>query len=265
MYEKKMPFWDHFDELRVRLMRIAYGFLGGFFIGYYVSNPVMNWLKAPLYKALPPEQHKLYYSHVFENFLVHLKISGFVSLVLIVPYALYEVWGFVSPGLKPHEKKWAIPFIGAAFAFFLSGMAFAYYVLFPIGFKYFMEFGSPDEVPLLTMDRYYMMALKLMISFGAAFQIPVILVILGALGVLSVETLKSSRRIAFMIITGVSAVVAPPDAISMLMLMAVLAALYELSIWVITLITKNRALVSELGPSTNTSPPHPLKGESRDS
>lgn len=256
-----MPFWDHFEEMRVRLMRVVYAFLGGFFIGYAVADPVMAWLRAPLYKALPPDQQKLYYSHVFENFLVHLKISGFVSLGIVVPYALYQLWGFISPGLRPQEKKYAVPFMLAGFSFFLGGMAFAYYVLFPIGFKYFMGYGMSDEVPLLTMDSYYMMALKLMFSFGAAFEIPVILVLLGVLGVISASTLKRYRRMAIIIVTGVSAVVAPPDAISMLMLMAVLMAMYEMAILVIGVLSKEKAQKPD---HDEEEPIRPLRGASRE-
>ena len=133
-----------------------------------------------------------------------------------------------------------VPFITAASSFFIGGAAFAYFVLFPVGFKFFIEYGLPSDAPLLTIDNYYSTCLKLMLMFGIAFELPVLLVLLGALGVISAQTLASQRKNALIGITIVSAFIAPPDAVSMLILMAPLFLMYEGAIVVIRFIEKKK-------------------------
>jgi sec-independent protein translocase protein TatC len=169
-----------------------------------------------------------------------LKIAGYSSLFLFSPYYFYQLWAFISPGLLTKERKLVFPFVGAATFFFLAGGAFAYWVLFPIGFKFFVSFGLPGDAPLLTIDTYYGTCLKLIFLFGAAFELPVLLILLGFLGILDSSTLRGQRRNAFMAITIVSAFVAPPDAISMLLLMAPLALMYEGATLVVGLIERKR-------------------------
>jgi sec-independent protein translocase protein TatC len=240
--DKRMGFFDHFDELRVRLMRMLWVFMIGFIVGYLVSEPVMEWLKAPLFAVMPADRQALYFTSLFENFLTHLKIAGYSSIFLLSPYFFYEIWGFVSPGLKEREKKLVIPFISAGTFFFVGGALFAYYVLFPVGFKFFITYGSATDVPMLTIDSYYSTVLKLMLLFGLGFELPVFICLLGALGIVDSKFLREYRKQAIIGITVVSALFAPPDAVSMLILMAPLILLYEASIWVVHWIGAKRQL-----------------------
>jgi sec-independent protein translocase protein TatC len=237
-----MGFWQHLDELKGRVMKCLYVFLAGFLLCYFYTNKVVfAFLQKPLFDALPPDQHKLYFTSLFENFFTHLKIAGYSALFLFSPFYFYQLWSFIAPGLHPRERRLVVPFIAAATFFFIGGAAFAYFVLFPIGFKFFVSYGLPTDMPLLTIDSYYGTCLKLMLLFGSAFELPVLMILLGFLGLLSAETLRAQRKNAFLGITIVSAFIAPPDAVSMLLLMAPLMVMYEGATFVVGIIEKRRA------------------------
>jgi sec-independent protein translocase protein TatC len=238
-----MGFWQHMEELKFRLKRCLIGFFVGFGICYgYTNEFVFKFLQKPLFDVLPPEQQKLYFTSLFENFLTHLKIAGYSSIFLLAPFYFYQLWAFIAPGLHPRERRLLVPFLVGTTFFFLLGASFAYYGLFPLGFKYFMSYGLPTDSPLLTIDAYYGTCLKLMFMFGVAFELPVIMVALGYFGILDSKMLRAQRKNAFIGITIVSAFIAPPDAISMLLLMAPLYMMYEGSTWVIQIIEKKRVV-----------------------
>lgn len=251
--QKIMGFWQHLDELKDRLKKSLIAFFVGFGVCYtYTNTYVFKFLQKPLFDALPADQHKLYFTNLFENFLTHLKIAGYTSVFLISPYFFYQLWAFIAPGLHPRERKLVLPFILCTTLFFLVGGAFAYYVLMPVGFKYFVSYGLPTDAPLLTIDSYYGTCLKLIFMFGVAFELPVIMVALGYFGLLDSETLKAQRKNAIIGITIVSAFIAPPDAISMLLLMAPLYLMYEGARIVISIFEKKRKLSRK-----DSSPPPP--------
>lgn len=257
-----MGFWQHLDELKSRLMRCLIVFFIGFIICYLFTNKfVLEFLQRPLFAALPPDQHKLYFTSLFENFLTHLKIAGYSSLFLFSPFYFLQLWGFIAPGLHKNERKLVVPFVLSASFFFVGGAAFAYYVLFPLGFKYFVSYGLPTDTPLLTIDSYYGTCLKLMLLFGAAFELPVIMILLGFLGILESQSLRAQRKNILIGITVVSAFIAPPDAVSMLLLMAPLVFMVEGAILVIQLIEKRR--LTKNGPKPKPPEYDPFMGESR--
>ena len=246
-------------------MRALVVFMAGFVACYFVSEYIMEFLRQPLFDVLPPEQQHLYFTHLFENFMTHLKIAGYASLFVFSPYFFWEIWGFVAPGLYPKERKLVVPFITSATVFFVGGAGFAYYVLFPVGFKYFVQYGGPQDMPMLTIDAYYGTALKLMLLFGLAFELPVLISLLGALGVVDAPLLRKQRRFAIMGITMVSAVAAPPDAVSMILLGAPLVLLYEASIWVVAILGRRRSerrAAESKGLEPVEEKPHPLSGKS---
>lgn len=230
---KTMAFFDHVEELRSRLMRCLYVFMAGFFICYFQAEPILAFLRKPLFDVMQEADRRLYYTSLFENFMVHLKIAGYASLFFLSPYYFVQLWGFISPGLMPKERKLVVPFVTAATFFFLAGAAFAYFVLFPVGFKYFVTYGGPQDHAMLTIDSYYGTCLKLLTLFGVAFELPVIVCFLGFLGLVDATLLRKQRRTAIIFITVVAALFAPPDAVSMILLGAPLVLLYEGSIWVV--------------------------------
>lgn len=228
-----MSFFDHLDELRVRLMRAGAAFFVGFVVCYFGADQILGVLRKPLFDALPPDKQKLYFTSLFENFMVHLKIAGYASIFLVSPYIFFQIWGFIAPGLYPREKRYALPFVLAATFFFVGGASFAYFGLFPVGFKYFINYGGPQDIPLLTIESYYDTCLKLLLLFGFAFEMPVLVCFLGFLGLVDAVILRAHRRTAIIIISVVAALFAPPDAVSMLILAIPLIFLYEGSIWVV--------------------------------
>lgn len=258
-----MSLWDHFDEVRVRIFRCLFVFGLGFVICYCFAEPLLSVLRKPLFEALPVEQRRLYFTSLFEGFLVHLKIAGYASLFLFSPYYFFEIWKFVSPGLLPRERKLVLPFVTAATTFFIGGASFAYFVLFPVGFKYFIHYGAPTDIPLLTIDSYYSTCLKLLLLFGLAFELPVFVCLLGFLGLVDAPFLRAQRRSAILMITVISALFAPPDAVSMLLLGIPLIFLYEGAIWVVHWMGLKRAREQAPRRPDETLPENPLEGRSR--
>lgn len=228
-----MSFFEHLDELRVRLMRCLMVFVVGFGICYFFAENFLEVLRRPLFEALPEDQRKLYFTSLFETFMTHLKISGYASIFFVSPFIFYQIWGFIAPGLYARERKLVIPFITAATLFFIGGASFAYFVLFKAAFHYFIAYRGPADVPMLTIQAYYDTCLKLLLLFGLAFELPVFVCLLGFLGVVDAAILRKQRRVAIMVITIMSALFAPPDAMSMILLGVPLILLYEGSIWVV--------------------------------
>lgn len=233
-----MSFWNHLEELRRCILYCFYVFFSGFVVCYFLSDYFLDFLRNPLFIHLPENRRHLYYTGLFENFFVHLQIAGYASLILLSPIYFLILWRFIAPGLYTHERKVVMPFVGASSMFFLMGSAFAYFVLFPIGVKYFLNYGTSAEVAWLTLDRYVSLVLKILFGFGLCFQLPVFIVLLVKLEILSAERLAQQRRVAIIIITALSALVAPPDAVSMLLLMAPLYLLFEGAVFAARLINK---------------------------
>lgn len=245
MEKLEKPFWDHLDELRRRFMICLYGLLVTSVAGYMVRIPILEFLKAPLFAALPPEKRNLYFTGLFESFFNHLQISILAGLFIGSPFFLYQIWAFVGPGLHKHEKKLALPFIAAGTLFFFLGAAFAYYVVLPVGFKFFIEFGAPMDVPMITVKEYFSVLFRLLLLFGASFELPVIMVLLAQIGILNHAMLVAHRRTAIIAITVVSALFAPPDVMSMLMMMAPLYIFFEGAVQVIRMMEKKKASRAE--------------------
>ncbi len=223
----------HWNELQKRVIRCCAIFVIGFLICYHHADLILDFLRQPLFKVMPPSQRNLYFTSLFENFMTHLKVAGYAALFLFSPYYFYEFWKFIVPGLSLREKKLILSLVLASTLFFLGGTCFAYWILFPIGFKFFITYGTPTHIPLLSIEIYYTTCLKFLFLFGMAFELPVLLCVLSYLNILNEKVLKKNRKTAILVIALASAFFTPPDAVSMLLLAIPLILFYELSLWLV--------------------------------
>ncbi len=233
--EAKMPLFQHLEELRNRLLIcvLAVGF--GFVISYVFSGKIFEILMMPWINAMPEGQSaKLIYTAPHEAFFVYMKVSFIAGTLLAAPIIIWQIWKFIAPGLYENEKKYMVPVIFFTSACFLGGAAFGYFVVFPVGFKFFASFASDYISPMMRTSEYLSFANKLLLCFGLAFELPVFAFFLAKLGILSSDFLKRKRKVAIVLIFIAAAVLTPsPDVLSQLLMAGPLIVLYEASVWIV--------------------------------
>ncbi len=222
-------FISHLVELRSRLVRSVLAILIVLVALFPWAKDIYAALAAPLLQVLP-QGSTMIATDVTGTFLVPLKVTLMAAFLVALPYVLYQVWAFVAPGLYQHEKKLMVPLIMSSMFFFLAGMAFAYFLVFPWVFKFFVSY-APEGVQMMTdIDKYLSFVLWMFIAFGVTFETPVVLVVLHRLGMVTVAKLKEIRRYVIVGAFVIAAVITPPDVISQLMLAIPMCLLYELGI-----------------------------------
>ncbi len=229
--EKKLPITEHLDELRSRLIKAIVALLIASLISYIFSKKLYYILSIPLRKALP-SQGELIFIGVTEAFFTYIKVSLLSGAVLSSPYILYQIWAFVSPGLYPHEKKAVKPLVFASTVFFLLGVLFGYFVVFPYGLKFLLKFGGSGVRPMPSIGLYFSFAVKMLLAFGIIFELPVVTYFLTRLGIVNYRKMKAFRKYAVVLSLVVGAILTPPDVITQILLAAPLLVLYEISVWV---------------------------------
>ena len=241
MTDEKLPFTAHLEELRKRLIisSIAVGI--GFTISYLFSKRIFNILMQPLVDVLP-SGGSLIFTGLTEAFFTYLKVSFLAGIFVASPVVLYQIWSFVSPGLHAGEKKYAYPFVIFSTIFFVGGALFGYFMVFPVGFKFFMSFATETIRPLPSIKEYLSFSAKLLFSFGIIFELPLFILFLSKIGVVNAKMLSSQRKYALVAVFIASAILTPPDVITQLMMAVPLLLLYELSIWVAKFFGKKEEL-----------------------
>ena len=223
-------FISHLVELRDRLLRsiIAVVVLTLCLVPW--AKEIYAALAMPLTAVLPAGSTMIA-TDVTGTFLVPLKVTLMAAFLLALPFVLYQAWAFVAPGLYQHEKRLALPVILSSCVFFALGMAFAYFVVFPIAFGFFAGY-APEGVQMMTdIDKYVSFVLTMFIAFGLTFETPVVVVVLVRLGVVSLEKLRAARPYVIVGAFVIGAVVTPPDVISQLLLAIPLWVLYEVGLF----------------------------------
>lgn len=228
---KKMTLVQHFSELRRRILWTALIFIVAFCVGIYISPWIQNLLTAPLLNVWPGGA--VLYSGLADGMMIDLSLGLTFGLMIILPVAMWHIWAFVAPGLKNNERRFILPFLIMSPILFILGAAFAFYVLFPVVFKFFVELNLASPVPAIVMPAardYLSFAIGLLKVFGVAFQLPLVMVLLNRVGVLGRGRVIKMRRYAIVAIAVVAAILTPPDIVSQILLAIPLWLLFEISI-----------------------------------
>ena len=247
--EAKMPILDHLIELRQRLIYSLASILLLFFSCYYFAEDIYGFLVQPLSDIMEElgRDRRLIFTALHEAFFTYIKVSFFTALFLAFPFIAIQVWMFVAPGLYRHEKMAFLPFLIATPILFFSGGALVYYYVLPVAWNFFLSFeslGGPTSLPIqleAKVNEYLSLVMQLIFAFGLCFELPVVMTLLGRVGIISSAGMAKKRKYAIVMAFIAAAILTPPDPISQIGLALPTILLYEVSILSVRLIEKKRA------------------------
>lgn len=228
---------SHLAELRTRLISFTIFFTLFFILCWFYSDNILKWIALPISSYLGASEGRLIFTAPMDEFLAHIRVALFGALVLSFPILMFHVWKFLSPGLYKKEKKILVSLNIVGSVLFFSGILFIYFIVYPLSFKFLMNVGS--SMALISVKEYLSFFILTTLIFGLLFETPLIILGLVWTRVLSIKQLKHGRRYALIILAVISAVVTPPDILSMIFLMAPLYLLYELAIFTAGLLFSN--------------------------
>ncbi|EFL50998.1 Sec-independent protein translocase, TatC subunit [Solidesulfovibrio fructosivorans JJ]] len=237
---KEAPLLEHLVELRTRLVRCLIAVGVGFAACYAFAEKLLEILLHPLMQVMPGGS-KLIATSLPETFFTVMKLALVAGAFVASPYIFYQLWKFVAPGLYKEERKIIIPVAVATAVFFVGGALFGYFVVFPFGFKFFVDYASDYITVMPTISAYFSLAVTLLFAFGIIFELPVFIFFLTSLGLVTTKTLRKFRRWAILLSFVVAAILTPtPDAVNQLLMAGPMVVLYELGIWVSWFVDKSR-------------------------
>lgn len=231
---KEMPFLRHLDDLRKVLIHSLIVIALLIAICWFFSKGILNLL----IRDLPVDS--LYFLTPIEAFMVRVKISSVVGLMLAFPFILFKIWAFVTPGLFLHERKRLYPFIITGSTLFYSGVAFCYLILIPLVLRFLLSFGTEYLNPLISVSSYFSFVSRLCFTFGIVFQLPIVVLLLSMLGIVTPGMLLRHWRYGVLVIFVGSAILTPPDAISLVFMALPILLLYIGSILVAYVVVRRR-------------------------
>lgn len=236
-----MPFLEHLEELRWRLLRSVIAVLIGAIIGWVVVNryDVLGVLMRPIEPHLPTGQ--LMVTGPTEAFFITMKLALAAGIVLASPILIYQTWAFLAPALYDRERRVIVPALLVGLVLFAAGAAAAYFLVLPRALGMLLSFQKQHLAQIITANEYFGFAVPFILAFGAITELPLVMTILAGFGLVNAKFLARNRRYALVIAAAISAFLAPPDALSMIVMMVPMLALYEVSIWCVWIVGRRRA------------------------
>lgn len=234
-----MPFLDHLEELRWRIIKILTAVVIASVACYIFSDTLFVWLRYPLGKAVPDGSVDLNFLRVAEGFTVRIKLSFLGGIFVSIPISIYQIWAFVMPGLYEREIKIILPLVFISSILFLIGAAMCFIWVLPFTISFLLKIAPQDVKPVLTINEYLTFVMWTTLAYGLVFQTPIIALFLGKMGLINARLLGKGRRYAIVAVAVISAVVTPPDVFSMAMMGLPLYLLYEASIIILRIIDKS--------------------------
>ncbi|MFZ8933006.1 MAG: twin-arginine translocase subunit TatC [Bacteriovoracaceae bacterium] len=235
---KEMSLTEHLEELRTCFIRVMIILFVSFFIAYGLGEHISNFLLEPLrdsLKSLGPGQ-EIVYLGLLDKVLSQLQVAFWTSIILSSPFWFYQIWSFLKPGLYEREIKAIKPFLLVGFILFWLGVGFGYFIIFPFTFETLLSFGVKGVNATISLKDYLILASKVLVFLGVIFQLPNLLLILGFMGLVTKYSLRKWRRYVYLGFALSSALITPPDIITMLGVWLPLVVLYELGIWAVAVI-----------------------------
>jgi len=228
--DQASPLTSHLLELKRRMTIAVVVYLLGVLVLMNFSDVIYDFISRPLRQVLPPGSPMVFIGAP-DVFFTYLKVALLVSLFATSPVTLYQIWAFVAPGLYRHERRAFLGYLLSSIMLLLAGGAFAYFVVFPLAFKFFLGFANEHIQALPAVKEYLSFALKLLFAFGLSFQIPIILMMLSRLELVDPESLAKKRRFVILWVFVAGALLTPPDAISQVMLAVPMLVLFEVGLF----------------------------------
>jgi sec-independent protein translocase protein TatC len=246
----EQPFVAHLVELRQRLIRalVAVLIVTGALFAYPGPQAMYDLLAAPLVAQLP-QGATLIATNVISPFLVPLKVTLMSAFLIALPVVLWQVWAFVAPGLYSHEKRLVLPLVISSTLLFFAGVSFCYFFVFGQVFKFIQSFAPKTITAAPDIEQYLSFVISMFIAFGAAFEVPIAVVLLARMGIVSLEKLRAFRGYFVVIAFVIAAVVTPPDVVSQLALAIPMVILYEVGLWAAKFFLRTTAAPSTEGES----------------
>ena len=230
----KYTFSEHFLELKKRLTTVLICFISASIISYYFSEDIFQILLKPLISASPDASRKMIYTGLAEAFFTYLSLSAFAGFIFSLPIIAFQIYSFITPGLYGAEKNKAKIILALSPVLFILGGLFVFYFVIPRAWDFFVSFEVKDGLTPIILEakisEYLSLIIKLIMAFGLAFQMPIILIILSLLNIISAKTLRDKRRIAIVINFIIAGIITPPDILSQISLAIPMVLLYEFSI-----------------------------------